>query len=129
MAQAAPGARAKASCGRVDNMLYYGIWTPREEHFYMYAVFEDGGRQYRVSEGESVLLERRPAEKGQTLEFDRVLLCSRDDGTRVGAPYLDGAKVIAQVQGQDVGPKLVVGKFRRRKRYRRSKKRMVIEEE
>ena len=85
----------------------------------MYAVFEDGGRQYRVSEGESLLLDRRPAEAGQTIEFDRVLLCSREDGTRVGAPYLDGAKVIAEVQGSETGPKIVVGKFRKRKRYRR----------
>ena len=85
----------------------------------MYAVFEDGGRQYRVSEGDSVLLGRQQAQAGQTLEFDRVLLCSRDDGTRIGAPYLEGAKVRAKVQGHEAGPKLVIGKFRRRKHYRR----------
>ena len=85
----------------------------------MYAIFEDRGRQYRVAEGDSILLDQRPAAKGQTLEFDRVLLCNRDDGTRVGAPYLDGAKVVALVEGQELGRKVVIGKIRRRKRYRR----------
>ena len=100
----------------------------------MYAVFETGGRQYRVSEGDSVLLDRQKAEQGQTLEFDRVLLCSRDDGTRVGAPYLENAKVVGKVMNHASGPKVVVGKYRRRKRYRRkhgfraSGTRVLIEE-
>ena len=85
----------------------------------MFAVFEDGGRQYRVSEGDSVLLNQCPAEKGQTVEFDRVLVCNREDGTRIGAPYLEGATVVAQVEAQEPGPKVVIGKIRRRKRYRR----------
>ena len=85
----------------------------------MYAVFEDSGRQYRVAEGDSVLLDLKQADAGATLEFDKVLLCSGDDGTRIGAPYLEGAKVVVEVQGTEKGPKIVVGKFRRRKRYRR----------
>lgn len=85
----------------------------------MDAVFEDGSRQYRVSEGDSVLVDRRPGDKGQRIEFDRVLVCTRDDGTHVGAPYLEGAKVVAQVQAQELGPKTIIGKIRRRKRYRR----------
>jgi len=85
----------------------------------MYAIFEDGGRQYRVAQGDSILLDQRPADKGQTLEFDRVLMCSREDGSHIGAPYLDGAKVVAEVQGQEHGRKVVIGKIRRRKRYRR----------
>ena len=85
----------------------------------MNAIFEDGGRQYHVSEGDTLLLDSRPAEKGQVLEFDRVLLCNREDGTRMGAPYLEGAKVVAEVEGHELGPKTVIGKFRRRKRYRR----------
>lgn len=85
----------------------------------MDAVFEDRGRQYRVAEGDSVLLDRRPADKGDRIEFDRVLLCNRDDGTHVGAPYLEGARVVAEVQAQELGPKTIIGKIRRRKRYRR----------
>ena len=85
----------------------------------MFAVFEDGGRQFRVSEGDSVLLDLRPADRGQTVEFDRVLVCNREDGTRIGAPYLEGAKVVAEVEAQELGPKTIIGKFRRRKRYRR----------
>ncbi len=85
----------------------------------MYVIFEDGGRQHLVREGDVVVLDRRDAEPGQTIELDKVLLCHQDDGTRLGAPYLEGAKVVARVEAQTKGPKIVVGKYRRRKRYRR----------
>ena len=85
----------------------------------MYAVFQNGGRQYRVSAGDELVLDKQPADPGQTLEFDQVLLCSQEDGTRVGAPYLDGAKVVAEVLDHELGPKVIIGKARRRKRYRR----------
>lgn len=85
----------------------------------MRAIFQDGCRQYSVTEGDSLLLDLRPAEKGDEIAFDRVLMCSSEADVRVGAPYVDGATVEAKVLGQELGPKVIIGKIRRRKRYRR----------
>jgi large subunit ribosomal protein L21 len=84
----------------------------------MYAVFEDGSRQYRVSEGDIVKLDFRDAEPGTRLEFGRVLLYQDNSGVQVGQPIVEGARVIAEVVEQ-TSTKLYVQHFRRRKNYRR----------
>ncbi|NLH72450.1 MAG: 50S ribosomal protein L21 [Verrucomicrobia bacterium] len=85
----------------------------------MYAVFETGSKQYRVSEGDKIEVEKLTAESGQTVTFDRVLLVSKDDKVAVGTPTVAGAKVVADVVENKRGEKLVVWKMKRRKGYRR----------
>lgn len=83
----------------------------------MYAVFEDGSRQYRVSQGDVVEVDYRDAEVGTRVEFGRVLLCQADD-LLVGLPLVEGARVIGQVVDHP-SRKLYIQHFRRRKNYRR----------
>lgn len=86
----------------------------------MYAVFEDGSRQYRVSEGDVVQLDYRDAEIGARLEFNRVLLYQAADDTRIGRPTIEGARILAEVVDHPT-TKHYVQHFRRRKNYRRLK--------
>jgi large subunit ribosomal protein L21 len=86
----------------------------------MYAVFEDGSRQYRVSEGDVVKLDYRDAEIGTRLEFTRVLLYQGGEDTRIGQPVIDGARIVAEVVDHP-STKLYIQHFRRRKNYRRLK--------
>ena len=86
----------------------------------MYAIFEDGGRQYKVSTGDKVYVDRRELPENQdTIEFDRVLALGEGADARIGQPLVEGAKVIARVNGEVKGKKIDVIKFRRRKTYRR----------
>src|ERR1700694_4122976 len=84
----------------------------------MYAVFEDGSRQYRVSEGDVVQIDFREKDPGSRLEFSRVLLYQGADGLQVGRPVLAGARVLAEVVDHP-SIKVYVQHFRRRKNYRR----------
>lgn len=84
----------------------------------MFAVFEDGSRQYRVSEGDVVQVDYRDADVGTRLEFPRVLLYSGPDDTRLGQPTIEGARVLAEVVDHP-STKLYIQHFRRRKTYRR----------
>lgn len=84
----------------------------------MYAVFEDGSRQYRVSEGDVVQLDYRDAEIGTQLEFRRVLLYQGGEEPRIGQPVVEGARIVAEVVDHP-STKLYVQHFRRRKNYRR----------
>jgi large subunit ribosomal protein L21 len=84
----------------------------------MYAIFVDGGRQYKVSEGEELVVDYRKIASGQEVRFDRVLAVG-GDGLKLGQPVLEGAAVTAEVLGPVHGPKLVVQKMRRRKNFRR----------
>jgi large subunit ribosomal protein L21 len=84
----------------------------------MYAVFEDGSRQYRVSEGDLVQLDYREADTGTRLEFDRVLLYQGGEELRMGQPILEGARVVGEVVNHP-STKLYIQHFRRRKNYRR----------
>jgi large subunit ribosomal protein L21 len=84
----------------------------------MYAVFEDGSRQYRVSEGELVQVDFREAEPGARLEFNRVLLHQGPDGLQIGRPLVEGARVLGEVVDHP-SVKLYIQHFRRRKNYRR----------
>jgi large subunit ribosomal protein L21 len=85
----------------------------------MYAIIEDGGRQFKVEEGQQIDVDYREVSSGQELRFDRVLAYRDEDGLQVGQPTLDSATVTAEVLGVAQGPKLAIQKFRRRKNYRR----------
>lgn len=85
----------------------------------MYAVISTGGKQYRVSEGSVLRIEKLAAEAGSNVEFDQVLLVGQGDQVKVGAPLLSGSKVVATVQGHGKSDKVPVVKFRRRKHYLR----------
>ena len=86
----------------------------------MYAVIETGGKQYRVSPGQTIEVELLPAEPGSTVTLDEVLLVSAGDETLVGAPFVPGAKVVTIVARESRGPKVLVFKYKSKKRYRRT---------
>lgn len=85
----------------------------------MYAVIETGGKQYRVSEGDVIRVEKLEAEEGATISFDKVLMLGEGSSVKIGAPYVAGGSVSATVQSQARGKKVTIIKFRRRKHYRR----------
>lgn len=85
----------------------------------MYAIVATGGKQYRVKEGETLRVEKLSAEAGDTVELDKVLLVGEGADVKVGAPYLDGAKVTAKVAANGRGDKVKIIKFRRRKHHRK----------
>lgn len=85
----------------------------------MFAVFEDGSHQYRVKSGDELKVDyRESAKKGDSLTFDRVLAAGTDTAASIGRPLIEGATVVAEVVEEEVrGPKIEVGKFKRRKNY------------
>ena len=85
----------------------------------MFAVIESGGKQHRVEEGEILRLEKLAAGPGETVTFDRVLLIAPGEDIKVGAPFVDGGEVTAEVVGEGRGEKITVIKFKRRKNYHR----------
>ena len=85
----------------------------------MYAVIETGGKQYRVSPGQTVEVELLPAEPGSEVALERVLLVSTDDKTLVGSPTVAGARVMTTVVREGRGDKIIVFKYKPKKRYRR----------
>jgi large subunit ribosomal protein L21 len=87
----------------------------------MYAVIKTGGKQYRVSPGDTLDVEKLPYDAGEQIELDQVLLVANGSGTTIGRPLVDGAKVKATVTRQVKGPKLIIFKYRPSKRYRRKK--------
>ncbi|HVK64504.1 MAG TPA: 50S ribosomal protein L21 [Polyangium sp.] len=84
----------------------------------MYAVIKTGGKQYRVSEGQVLRVEKLSGNAGDKVTFNEVLLVG-GEATKIGQPLVAGAKVEAQINAQDRGKKVVIFKFRRRKNYRR----------
>jgi large subunit ribosomal protein L21 len=86
----------------------------------MYAVIQTGGKQYRVAPGDTVRVESIAAEAGQTIELDRVLMISTEEGSRVGRPFAEGGKVMATVTTHGRHPKIKIIKFRRRKHHMKS---------
>jgi large subunit ribosomal protein L21 len=84
----------------------------------MYAVIESGGKQYRVSEGDVIDVERLPYQVGDQVELDRVLLVS-GEALKIGKPLVEGAKVVTRVEGVGQGRKILVWKYRPKERYRR----------
>lgn len=85
-----------------------------------YVVIADGGRQYRVTEGQVLDIDYRDGiEEGSELVFDRVLAVSNGSELKFGTPAVEGASVTAKVLGQTKGEKLYIQKFRRRKNFRK----------
>lgn len=84
----------------------------------MYAVFEDGSRQYKVSEGDVVRVDYREADAGAQVEFPRVLLYAGGDDRRIGQPVVEGMRVVGEVVDHP-SVKVIIQHFRRRKNYRR----------
>ncbi len=83
----------------------------------MYAVIQTGGKQYRVSEGSTLRVEKIAADEGDSVEIDKVLLVADGDDVKVGAPYVEGGKVTATVKAQGRGKKVQIIKFKRRKHH------------
>lgn len=86
----------------------------------MYAVFRSGGKQYRVSPGDVIRVERLPGSEGSTVEFNHVLAV-RKDALRVGNPLVDRAKVTGVIVRNARAKKVLVVKYKRKKQYRRTK--------
>ena len=83
----------------------------------MYAVIKTGGKQYRVSEGETLRVETLDASEGDSVDFDQVLMVGEGEDVRIGTPLLDGGKVTATVKAHGRGKKVEIIKFRRRKHH------------
>ncbi len=86
-----------------------------------YAIVETGSKQYKVSQGDTIFVEKLEAEKGASLALEKVLLVNDDGKVHVGKPYLSGSKVVCEVIAQAKGEKLISFKYKRRKGYRRKK--------
>jgi len=83
-----------------------------------YAVIESGGKQYRVSEGDVILVDRLPEEIGQEIIYNQVLLFKDNDNTLVGMPLIKEANVNATIVDHIKGKKIVIFKYRAKQRYR-----------
>ncbi len=84
----------------------------------MFAVIKSGGRQYKVSVGQTLEVNRLAVEDGAQVTFDEVLLISDEDTSMVGTPFVDNAQVLATAVKQARGEKLIVFKYKAKKRYR-----------
>ena len=84
----------------------------------MYAVVRTGGKQVRVEPGDVVSVELLEGEPGQRIELTDVLLVGGEGALKVGTPTVEGARVLAEIEGESKGPKIRIFKFKRRKRYR-----------
>lgn len=85
----------------------------------MYAVVATGGKQYRVQEGDTLRIEKIAGEVGADVAFDQVLMVSDGDDVKIGQPVLENAVVNGTIVEQGKGRKILVFKYKRRKRYRR----------
>ncbi|MDD4334938.1 MAG: 50S ribosomal protein L21 [Desulfotomaculaceae bacterium] len=85
----------------------------------MYAIIETGGKQYRVQEGDKLNIEKLPAAAGEKVEIDKVLAVVNGEEIKIGAPLVEGAKVILQVLRNGKDKKIVVFKYKAKKNYRR----------
>lgn len=86
----------------------------------MFAIIKTGGKQYKVSEGDVIKVEKIEAEAGDKIEFDQVLMVAGDD-VKVGSPVVEGAKVQVEVLDQKKNKKVVIFKFKAKKNYRKKK--------
>ena len=85
----------------------------------MYAIIKTGGKQYRVAEGDVVMVEKLAANEGEAVTFDQVLTVVKDDEVVVGKPLVEGAKVTAKVEAQGKDKKILVFKYKAKSNYRR----------
>ena len=81
----------------------------------MYAVIETGGKQYKVQEGDVLQVELLHAEAGETVAIDKVLMVNKDGELKVGAPYVEGAKVTLKVEGNGKAKKLLFSNLKRKR--------------
>ena len=87
----------------------------------MYAVIETGGKQYKVSQGDVVFIEKLDAEENAEITFDKVLMAGEGDSVKVGAPLVEGATVSAKVLKNGKAKKVVIFKMKRKKNERKRK--------
>ena len=87
----------------------------------MYAVVTTGGKQYRVEAGSELVIERLAEEAGASVTFDRVLLIGDGEAITIGTPTVDGASVSGTVLREELGPKLIIFKFKQKATYRRTR--------
>ena len=85
----------------------------------MYAVVNTGGKQYKVQKGETLRIEKIPGEVGNSVTFDKVFMVADGENIRVGQPVLENVAIQAQIVEQDKAKKILIFKYKRRKRYRR----------
>ena len=85
----------------------------------MYAIIQTGGKQYRVSEGDVLSVEKLPVAEGEEVVFDQVLTVVADGDVKIGKPVLEGAKVTAKVVEHGKGEKIVVFKYKAKSNYRK----------
>lgn len=85
----------------------------------MYAVIKAGSRQFKVTQGETITLDRVEGKAGDKVTFDQVLMVGGDK-TSFGAPLVAGAKVVATIKSQEKAPKITIFKYKRRKNYKRT---------
>ena len=85
----------------------------------MYAIFKTGGKQYRVSEGDTITVEKLDAAEGTTVTFDEILTIVNDDDVKIGTPVVNGAKITAKVDKQDKAKKILIFKYKAKSNYRR----------
>jgi len=85
----------------------------------MYAIVEEGGKQYRVEKDSTLFIERRDLpENAKSIAFERVLMIGNGTESKIGTPVVEGAKVTAKIVGDVKGPKIDIFKMKRRKGYR-----------
>lgn len=85
----------------------------------MYAIVESGGKQFKVTEGGTIFVEKLNAVQGDSVMLDKVLLIEQDGSVKVGSPFLAGASVKASVIEQGKEKKIIVYKYKSKKNYRR----------
>ena len=85
----------------------------------MYAIIKTGGKQYRVAEGDTIIVEKLPVEEEASVTFDQVLAVAKDDEVIIGKPLVEGAKVTGKVAEQGKGPKIRIFKYKAKSNYRR----------
>ena len=85
----------------------------------MYAVILTGGKQYRVQQGDVIFVEKLDCQAGESVSFDQVLLVGGDEGTKIGAPVVEGAKVEGKALAQVKGQKIIVYKYKSKKNERK----------
>ena len=87
----------------------------------MYAIVNTGGKQYKVSQGDILRVEKIPGEIGSPVSFDKVLMFSDGENVNIGQPVLDNVAVKGHIMEQGKAKKIIVFKYKRRKRYRRKR--------
>ena len=85
----------------------------------MYAIFETGGKQHKVTQGEIIRVEKLDAEPGSEIVFDNVMMVKTDENTMIGKPYVENASVKAEIIEEGKDKKIIVFKYKRKKNYQR----------